>query len=158
MKLSRKVAVTAGVVASGLAASVAFAFWSATGTGTGTGTVASGNGSVSLSAEVAPGIYPGGTAEVTITATNAGSQAVAPGLISLSGVTSDIDHASCDTTAFTMVDVDASSESVPAAADATHPGTLELTHKGTLAMANTAVNQDACKGATLALDLSSTQQ
>jgi hypothetical protein len=150
MKLSRKVAVTAGVLASGLAASVAFAFWSANGTGTGTGTVASGNGSVSLSAVIAPGLYPGGTAEVTITASNAGSQAVAPGIISLTEVISD--HPDCDTTAFTMADVNASSESVPAA------GSLELSHKGTLAMANTASNQDACKGATLTLSLSSAQQ
>jgi hypothetical protein len=142
--------VAALAVAACLAASgAAYGYWTATGAGTGTATVASANGSVVLHGVAAAALAPGGTASVSFTADNAGSSSLQVTRIHLDGVTADAAHSGCAGADFTMADV-VSNTRVPAASSA-----YALVGSGTLQMADTGVSQDACKGATLTLALSS---
>jgi hypothetical protein len=69
--------------------------------------------------------------------------------VHVESIAADSGHASCATADFTMADV-TENHQVPAGATAD-----ALPNNGSLVYANTAVNQDACKGATLTLTLSS---
>lgn len=157
MRHSKKLAALAIAAGVAVTATAAFAFWSADGVGSGTGTVRAQNQyQVSIEGSIADGLYPGGARDVTFTVTNENPQAVAAGTISLEAV--EASDPACDVRAFTMQDIDASGESVPAALDSENPGSKVLDAKGSLEMANLSSNQDACKGATLTLTLSSTEQ
>jgi hypothetical protein len=143
---SRKIAL--GVVAVLAVAGIAYAFWTGTGSGTGSGDVGTG-GNVSLSATVTDGIAPGNSVPVSFTASNATDSPITVGTVHLVSVAVDAGHSGCNTADFSMADV-AQNYEVPAQAT-----NEPLPNDGSLAMANTALNQDACKGATLTLTLSS---
>ncbi len=130
-------------------AGAAYGYWTTTGAGTGTATVASSNGTVVLHGAAAAALTPGGTASVAFTADNPGSSSLQVTRIHLDGVTADAAHSGCVVADFTMADV-VSNTRVPAASSA-----YALAGSGTLQMADTGVSQDACKGATLTLALSS---
>jgi hypothetical protein len=149
MKRSKKkIWLFLGIVAAiGLSAIGAFAYWSTTGSGSGAADVDSANGTVVLHGSAPTGLYPGGSSGVTFTADNAGDTNLYVGTIQLVSV--DADSPGCDTDDFSMADV-VSNTVVPA--DTTGHA---LNGVGTLAYANTTVNQDACKGAELTLNLSS---
>ena len=150
MKRSKKTWAILGIVAAiGLSAIGAFAYWTTTGSGTGTADVATANGTLVLHASAPTDLFPGGSSNVTFTADNGGATNLYVGTIHLDSVTADAGHASCDTADFTMADV-VSNTMVPAATTG-----HALAGTGTLVYANTAVNQDACKGAELTLTLSS---
>jgi len=143
--------VVIGVVVVGLLSmsGAAIAYWTITGSGTVAANVSNGS-SVTLAGVIADGLAPGVDETVTIKATPSSTEAVRIGTVSLSSVTVDAGHASCDTTWFSMADVVANEDAPAGGAQYT------LTHTGTLHMTNTATNQDACKGATLTLHLAST--
>ena len=127
-------------------AGAGFAYWTQSGGGTGSGTVGT-TGAITLSGTFpAAELYPGGSVPVTLTAANSGTSAVMVGTVSAVITTS---VAGCLPADFSMPAVPQNS-SVPALA------TAEPLAGGTLSMANTAVNQDACKSATVTLTLSST--
>lgn len=128
---------------------VAVAFWTGAGSGTATGTVGSG-GTITVNGTFATGIAPGLTRAVSLTASNPTSSAVQVGTVSLASVAVDAAHSTCAVADFTMPDV---VEGQSVAAGGTN---VPLANGGTLTMANTAVSQDACKGATLTLTLAST--
>jgi hypothetical protein len=132
-----------------VAAGGAYAYWTAAGTGSAS-TTASPGGTITINGTVATGIAPGLSKTVTFQATNATTSAIKVGVVHLEGVTVDSGHSTCVTTDFTMPNV-TENESVASGATA-----VDLTTTGSLSMANTASNQDACKGATLTLALSST--
>jgi hypothetical protein len=143
----RAFAILVGLTAVAIAA-VAVAFWSGTGTGTGTATVGE-SGAVTLTGTVAPGIAPGTAEAVAFTAANPSESPVQVGAVHLVGVAVDGAHAGCEVADFTMADV-TENHQVPAEA------TVEaLPDEGSLVYANTGVSQDACKGATLTLTLTS---
>jgi hypothetical protein len=146
--LKKRVLVIIAVLALGVSGA-AIAYWTQAGSGTGTGTVGT-TGTVTLQGPVTAGIYPGGTAAVTLTASNSASAPVKIQTVSLVSVAVDAGHASCNTADFTMPTV---TENTNLAGNAVAQA---LTANGVLSMANTAINQDACKGATLTLTLSST--
>ena len=102
-----------------------------------------------LRASLMPGISPGTSRTVHLTASNSGASAVAITGVRLVDVSPDAAHATCVTDDFTMSDI-AQRVTVPGNARA------QQLHSGALAYENTNVNQDACKGATLTLTLSST--
>jgi len=142
-KLSKKTvaALTAALLIIG---GGAYAYWTTTGAGTGAAPNASSNGTVTLTATFAPGLTPGGTATVTYTASNPGTSSLRVGTISHVVSTSD---ALCLPADFTIPNV-VSNTTVPAGAtNAAIAGT------GTLTFADTAINQDACKSATVTLTL-----
>jgi hypothetical protein len=147
LRLRRVAALAVGAC---LAASgAAYGYWTTTGAGTGTAMVASANGSVVLHGVAAAALAPGGAATVLFTADNPGSSTLQVARIHLEGVTADAAHSGCAGADFTMADV-VSNTRVPAASSA-----YALAGSGTLLMADTGVSQDACKGATLTLALSS---
>ena len=137
---------TVGVL---IVAGGAYAFWTAAGTGSAS-TTASTGGTITINGTVATGIAPGLGKTVTFQATNPTTSAIVVGTVSLASVTVDAGHSGCLVADFTMPSV-VENESVAAGATA-----AVLANTGTLTMANTAINQDACKGATLTLALTST--
>ena len=152
MNLNKKIAALA--VATGIIGTtgVAYAYWTTTGSGEGSATAAASNGTLVLHADVADGIYPGGSVSVTFTADNDSATRLFAGTIHLesveaeeaSGVTGE-----CDVADFSMVDV----ESNTIVAEKTDG--VALAGTGTLLFANSDVNQDACKGAEITLNVSS---
>ncbi|HEY2789375.1 MAG TPA: hypothetical protein VGI72_07955 [Gaiellales bacterium] len=142
--------VAALAAAACLAASgAAYGYWTTTGAGTGTATVASASGTVVLHGVAAAALVPGGTATVSFTADNSGPASLYVTRIHLEGVSADAAHAACTVADFGMPDV-ISNTRVPAGSSA-----QALAGSGTLSMADTGVSQDACKGATLTLALTS---
>ncbi|MGI8802325.1 MAG: hypothetical protein ACR2KV_09165 [Solirubrobacteraceae bacterium] len=152
----RKVLAVAGVIVAPAVAGGAYAYFTGGGTGSGTATVGT-SGAVVLTATVTPGITPGNAEPVSFTAANATTSPIAVTTVHLSGVAVDSGHSGCVTADFTMADV---SELTGTAPGLPHqvPGSATadpLPTGGSLVMANTGISQDACKGATLTLSLTS---
>ena len=137
------------VVAVAVAAVGGYAYWTTTGAGTGTASVASSNGTVVLHGTAPTNLYPGGSSSVTFTADNAGASNLFVATIHLASVSTDSGHSSCVTSDFTMPDVTSNTVVNAGASGQALSGT------GTLSYANTTSNQDACKGASLTLNLTS---
>jgi hypothetical protein len=147
LRRKRLIAVLGAVGAVAVTA-FAVAYWTGGGSGSGSaqvGTVAS----VTLTGAVTPGSAPGTAEPVTFTAANASASPIKVTKVHLVNITVDGGHAACETADFSMADV-AEGHEVPAGATAE-----PLPNNGSLVYANTAVSQDACKGATLTLTLSS---
>lgn len=143
---SRKIAL--GTIAAVAIAGLAYGYWTGSGSGTGTGTAGT-SGTATITGTVAPGISPGTAEAVSFTAANPSDSPIQVSTVSLTGIAPDAGHAACVTADFSMANV-TENHQVPAGA------TVEpLPVNGSLVYANTAVNQDACKGATLTLTLSS---
>jgi hypothetical protein len=137
----------------------AVAFWTSTGTGSGTATVGTSTGLTLTPVTITGTLYPGGTAATSsITINNPGASAVRVTNISLnpaqpttgnqqlSGI-GGLPAAGCPAADFTFnANLPGGFVNVPAG------GSVVVT-TGTLSMANTAVNQDACKGLTLTIYL-----
>lgn len=150
-KFTKKRAVVALAAVGILAvAGIAFAYWTTTGSGSGSGSVASSNGTITLHGTVTNALTPGGSSSVTFTADNAGTSNLYVGKVHLDSVAADAGHSGCAVADFTMPDVTENNE-VAAGASA-----HALPTNGTISYANTDVSQDACKGASLTLTLSST--
>jgi hypothetical protein len=130
-------------------AGAAYAYWSGSGNGSGTAGVGT-SGNVTLVATVAPGIAPGTSRAVSFTAGNATDSPLFVDTVQLVSVTADAGHADCDMDDFTLADVNQDVQ-IPAGATAE-----ALPNDGLLVFANSAVSQDACKGATLTIAVSST--
>lgn len=146
----KKVAAAAAVATVAMGGVVAYAFWTTTGAGSGSANAASSNGTVTLYASFAPGIYPGGTESVSFTADNGGATDLEVRTIHLASVSVDSGHSSCVVGDFSMADV-TSNTVVPHASTG-----YALTGSGSLVYVNDPVNsQDACKGATITLNLTS---
>jgi hypothetical protein len=147
--LTRKRAIAAlGAIAVVAMTAVAVAYWTGGGSGSGSADVGT-SGSVTLTGTVTPGSAPGTAEVVTFTAANAGDSPIQVTKVHLVSIAADSEHAACETADFSMADV-TQSHQVPAEATAE-----ALPNNGSLVYANTAVSQDACKGATLTLTLSS---
>lgn len=122
----------------------AYAYWTTTSQGTGSAPNAASNGSLVLTAAIPSGLTPGASVPVTYTATNGGTSSLRVGTISHVVSTSD---PLCLPGDFTIPNV-ASNTTVPAGAT-----NLPIAGTGTLTFADTAINQDACKSATVTLTL-----
>lgn len=144
----KRVIATLSSVAALAIAVVAIAYWTGSGSGAGSGDVGT-SGSVTLTGTVAEGSAPGTSVPVGFTAANPSGSPIQVTKVHLVSIAVDGAHATCETDDFTMADV-TQDHLVPAEATAE-----ALPNDGSLAYANTGVNQDACKGATLTLTLSS---
>ncbi len=146
LHLKKKTAVilTAGVLTVGTAAG-AFAYWSTTGAGTGSATNAGSNGTVVLHAAFAGGLTPGASEQVTFTGDNGGTSSLYVGTIHSVVSTS---NPACLATDFTVADFTSNTTLAPGASGA-------ALGAGSIAFADTAANQDGCKGATITLTLTS---
>jgi hypothetical protein len=141
------------VVAGLVVAGIAVAYFTSTGSGTATATVGS-SSSLTLHGTVAGSLYPGVSSAVNFTVDNPSSGSQYLNTIHLESITPDAGHSGCSTVItggnpdFTMPDVTAS-QSFP------HGNGQAVTATGTLTMHETGVNQNACQGATLTLNLTS---
>lgn len=145
----KRVVVAAAVSAIALLAVIGgYAFWTISGSGTATTDVGvASNGTVTLAATIPNGIYPGGTRPVSYTATNTNATDVRVGTVTVTGITSNVP--ACDTGDFSVTPAVQNFDVAGGASN------VALPTAATLSYANTAVSQDACKGATLTLTLSS---
>lgn len=138
---------TAFVVLTG--GGVAFAYWTTSGSGSGTATVATNSQTLVLHATTTGALSPGSSVPVAFSADNASSTSLQVGTVHLVSVTADTAHADCTVTDFSMADVP-ENQMIPA-----HSTGVALAAQGTLVYADTSVDQSACKGATLTLNVSS---
>ncbi len=133
------------------ATGAAIAYFTSSGSGTGTAAVGS-SSSVTLHATISSNLYPGSSSPVTFTVDNPSSGSQRVGTISLSSISVDAGHSGCSTTLgggnpdFAMAAVTVNK------VFGTGNG-QSVTPSGTLTMNETGVNQDACQGATLTLNL-----
>lgn len=146
MHLSRKIKVAVGVGVASLAiAGAAFAYFTTTGAGTATGAAGT-SSALTITGTVTTLLYPGTSSPVTFAVNNpsTGHQFVTS--ISLTSVTAS--DAGCLSAWFSMPTVTANQD--------IDPGGEAITAQGTITMANLpTVNQDACKLATLTVNLTS---
>ncbi len=151
--LRKGVLIPTGVAVALAMAGIAVAYFTTVGSGTGTATVGS-SSNVTLHGTVASALYPGTSSNVTFTVDNPSLGSVSVNTIHLESITPDAGHSGCSTVItggnpdFTMPDVTAS-QSFP------HGNGQAVTATGTLTMHETGVNQNACQGATLTLNLTS---
>ena len=149
-KKKRALTALASVVALA-AAGAAIAYFTTTGSGTGTATVGS-SSAVTLHATVSGNLFPGGSSSVSFTVDNPSSGSQRVGTISLASISVDAGHSGCSTAIsggnpdFSMPAVTVNKTFAPGNGQAVTP-------TGTLTMNDTGVNQDACQGATLTLNL-----
>jgi hypothetical protein len=133
------------------ATGAAIAYFTSSGSGTGTAAVGS-SSPVTLQATISSSLYPGSSSPVTFTVSNPSSGSQRVGTITLSSISVDAGHSACSTTIsggnpdFSMPAVTVNKVFGPGNDQSVTPG-------GTLTMNETGVNQDACQGATLTLNL-----
>jgi hypothetical protein len=137
-----------GAIASVLVAYAAFAYWTGNGSGSGSGNVGT-NGATTLTGTVTNGVAPGTAVPVSFTAANPTNSAIHVTTVHMVSLVADSGHNTCNVADFTMADV---TENYNVLANAT---ASPLPTNGSLVYADTAVSQDACKGATLTLTLTS---
>ena len=154
MRKSQKRAMAAlGIAAMVVAAAGgAFAYWTQSGSGRASGTTGT-TGAIVVTGTIADGIFPGGSRLVSFTASNSGDSATLVNAVQLGGVSTS--NPECVAADFTMPDVPQSQSVAGGAGVGTTPAAV-LPNRGTLSMANTGVNQDACKSATITLTLATT--
>jgi len=143
-------AVAVFITASGGAA---YAYWKAGGSGTGSGLTGTTTALTLSTGSAAPGLYPGTSVTVSITATNPNTAPIRISSLALDttqgtgGFSVDAGHSSCALTAlsFTTQTNAGAGWTVPAKVGATN-GSLAISLPGSLALATGAAN--ACQGAT----------
>jgi len=126
---------------------IAIAYFTSTGSGTGTATVGS-TQALTLHATTSASLFPGSSATVTFTADNPSSGTEFLSTIHLASVTTDAGHSTCSLTAVTMPDVTVS-QTIPSG------NGQSVTAHGTITFADTGTSQNACQGAPLTLNLTS---
>ena len=150
----RRVVVSAIVLTLAIASSVAYAYWTSTGAGSGTANAATPAGTLTLHATGFLNIYPGGNKSVTFTADNATGANGYVATIVFGSVTSS------DVPCQTMLTANAGQFAMPTVTSNTVVPSgavgFALTGSGTLSWTNLAVDQSACKGAALTLNVTST--
>jgi hypothetical protein len=152
MKITRKKSLVVGIVAASLLGGSALAYWTTTGSGTGSAAV--GNSSLVTVAQLPTAGYvamtPGDSPQsinFSITNSAATNQTISSVVISIASVTGGTGTPVCTAADFTLVQPTAAYGDLS-------PGTHPYIGGGsgaTLAMKNTALNQDACKTATVNL-------
>jgi hypothetical protein len=141
-----------GVLAISVAA---FAYWTTSGSGSGSATAGTDAG-VTVAGDPANGIYPGGNAAVTTVITNSSSTQAQQVSNLHVAISIDSAHATagCDASWFTYrANSEASGDSNPHSLvlNTEIPASGTASVPGKVFMADTASNQDACKGATINL-------
>jgi len=151
-RITKKRALTAlGITCALAITGGAIAYFTTTGSGTGTATVGS-SSAVTLHATVSSTLYPGASSSVSFTVDNPSSGSQRVGTISLSSISADAGHSGCSTV-ITGGNPDFTMPAVAVNKVFASGNGLSVTPTGTLTMNETGVNQDACQGATLTLNL-----
>lgn len=147
-KLSKKSRLAAAAAAVGLVAvggGAAYAYWTTTGSGNGEAATSAGGGTVTLHATFGAGLAPGNSVNVAYTADNASTTGTVVGALTATVTTS---VAGCLPSWFDVTAVTSNSPVAPTS-------TATSVGNGTLTFNNSTVNQDACKGATVTINVTS---
>jgi hypothetical protein len=143
-------AFTKKILVGGLVATVAlvaavgsYAYWTTGGSGSGSATAGTTNDNLSISSSSVSGITPGSSTPVTVTVTNPNSYSARVATVSTAITTSDPGCLAAD---FSFP---------PKTLNATIAAGSTASFTQNLVFADTAANQDACKGATITLTYSS---
>ncbi len=151
MSTQKRIFVALGCAIAVAAAGIALAYFTSSGSGTGSASVGS-SSAVTLHASIGGNLYPGSSSPVSFTLDNPSEGVQRVGTVSLSSISVDSGHSSCSTVLgggnpdFTMAAVPVNQVFPPGSGQS-------VSATGTLAMNETGVNQDACQGATLTLNL-----
>lgn len=145
-KKSKVAAVAASVSLMAVGGGAAYAYWSTTGTGSGSAVTSQGTVPVVLHAMFVQGLAPGGQEDVVYTADNPNSSSTTVGSLASTVTTS---NAGC-LPAWFVSTPPTSTTSVAPNSTKTSLGTGSLSFTD-----DPAVNQDACKGATITLTVTS---
>jgi hypothetical protein len=141
-KKNKIAAVAASAALVAVSGGAAYAYWSTTGGGSGQAAASAGTSPVSITVTFEGGIAPGGSKDILYSATNPNSSSTTVTLdkavVTASG--------SCDAAWF--------GATVPAGTTTVVAGATTSLGTGTLSFADTATNQDACKGATITVTAS----
>jgi hypothetical protein len=149
-KMTKKNKVLAAAGALALVAGgggAAYAYWTTTGSGSGNAVNATANGTVALHANFAKGLTPGGQVDVAYTADNAGTTNLQVNALTATVTTSD--PSNCLASWFEVTAVTTNTV-VTAGATGTSVGSGTLTFND-----SATVDQGACKGATVTINVSS---
>jgi hypothetical protein len=148
--VTKKRALVLGVVAALAVAGIAAAYWTTTGSGEGSGKVAASNGTLALHGSISNELTPGASSPVTFSADNSGTSSLQVGTVSAK-VVIDESHATagCKASDFTI------SPTAENQVIAKESSGVALAHNGSISMTDSGENQDACKGASITLELSS---
>jgi hypothetical protein len=149
-KLSKKGKVYAAAATIALVAAsggAAYAYWTTTGSGSGGAANSTGGGTVTLHANFDAGVAPGGSVAVTYTADNASTTTdTKVGVLTVKSITTS--DPGCLSTWF-------SADATTINATVLHNSTNTTVGTGTLTFANDTANQDACKSATVTINVGS---
>lgn len=129
------------------ASGAAFAYWTSNGSGNASATAESSVAGVTLASDAISGLVPGGSVTVPVTATNPNAKtSVGVKTLTVGAVTSSVP--ACTLVAGATAEPTSPATEVVIAPGASAPfGSVKVT------MANSEVNQDACKGATFTVAL-----
>jgi hypothetical protein len=145
-------AVVVGLAVAGATGGVAFGYWTNTGSGTGTAATGSDHVIVINQTSAPAGLYPGAAAQaLSGNFTNTNPSTVRVANVLATGVTVDAAHATAGCLAADYV-LGGTAVVNAEVASGTNVGSWSGL---TIALSNTAVNQDACKGATVTVSYSS---
>lgn len=145
-KKSKVAAAVASVALVAVGGGAAYAYWTTTGTGGGSAANSTGGGTVTLHATFDAGLAPGNSVPVAYTADNASTTDTVVGLLTATVTTSA--PTTCLPDWFTVSAVTTNS-TVAAGKTGVSVGS------GTLAFLNSTANQDACKSATVTVNVTS---
>jgi len=145
--ISRKVSVTAVFTGTLLAASVAFAAWTATGSGHGYAKASSASAltTIDASALTSAQLYPGATGDVKVTVANPNPYAVRLTSIAGNGAITSDKGAACDASTGVTFPTQTGTFDVPANGQST------FTLTGAVAMSN--ASDSSCQGAVFSIPL-----
>lgn len=144
-KKSRITATVAGVALVAVGGGAAYAYWTTTGSGSGSAANSVGGGTVTLHATFNAGLAPGNETNVAYTADNATTSSTVVGALT-ANVTTSVPE--CLPAWFEVTAV-TSNSTVAATSTGTSVGS------GVLKFNDSADNQDACKSATVTVNVSS---
>jgi hypothetical protein len=148
MKLNKKIVAVGATLTVATLGGIAVAYWTGGGSGTGKATAGSGVDPVTLHTTFDGGMLLGDSVTVTVTGDGNGTSDVSLGGKTLK-FTVSTDHAGCTAADFTLPDSTATAGVVVHQADTdVTVGTSTLTM-----VSRDDVNQDACKGATITVDV-----
>jgi hypothetical protein len=132
-------------------AGIAIAYFTSNGSGTGTASVGS-SSAVTLHATITGDLFPGSSSPVTFTVDNPSDGVQRVGTVSLASISVDSGHSGCSTV-ISGGNPDFTMNAVPVNQVFPPGNGQSVSATGTLAMNETGVNQDACQGASLTLNL-----
>lgn len=142
----RRLAMSAALIGTLALAAIAYAYWTATGSGSGSAVTSNPTQTVTVKqTSASTGLYPGGSVALSGNFDNPAANAVR--VSSISATVTGTDKPGCDPNDYSI----SGTPTIAGGGDVPSGNGVGGWSGFTLSMANTATNQDACKGATVSI-------